>query len=86
MGNKLGKEMDRTEMIVSKGTFEEARYLSIIQTFKLLEEKLKEHPDLTINANLYVMDVGFLLIRIQYIIDDLIKIRDMTDGKQMPKV
>jgi len=43
------------------------RIMNILQTAKMLMDKTEEHPRLTVNASMYVLDVGYLLT----IIEDL---------------
>lgn len=68
--------MSEDQTIISKGTYENARGASIIQTFLMLVDELKEHPEMTVNASMYVDDVGFLLKQQIKMIDDLTKIQE----------
>ena len=44
-------------------------YITLIQSHNILVEKIREHPNMTINASMYVKDIGFLIRLTQYYIE-----------------
>lgn len=63
------------EKIITKGNWFEARMMTMVQTCKIFEEKLEEHPDSTIDMSLYCRDVKLLLTMLDKAGEELYELR-----------
>ena len=66
------------EVIITRGPAAAAIHNNIVKTVTMLIEELKEHPDMTVNASMYVKDAGFLIMLIEELNNGLKKIEELT--------